>query len=230
MPTSPSLTLGGKVVLGAGALFLISSLLPWYSVSIKFLGQSQSDSANAWHFSLPKIAALLVIVLLAEVIVTQVATVKLPAAVPTGTWNLGRLGLSGLAALLILIELIKGQNSGLDDAKDAASLLSGLGGSGDLGLDVHIGRGIGMFLGVICVLALVAGNFLRLKETPAPVSSGGQSPAPWTPQPQPGQPTQPGAFDQAGQFNPADQPQYGTPNQPNQYGQPGEGQQPPYQS
>ncbi len=221
MPTSPSLTLGGKVVLGAGALFLISSLLPWYSVSIKLLGNSKSDSANAWHFSLPKIAALLVIVLIAEVIVTQVANVKLPAAVTPSLWNLGRLGLSGLAALLVLIELIKGQDSGLNDAKDAASLLSGLGGTGDLGLDISIGRGIGMFLGVICVLALVAGNFLRLKETPASVTDG-RSQTPWTPQPQP----QP----QPGQFSQPDQPQYGTPNQPGQYGQPGEGQQPPYQS
>jgi hypothetical protein len=228
MPTSPSLTLGGKVVLGAGALFLISSLLPWYSVSIKFLGQSQSDSANAWHFSLPKIAALLVIVVLAEVIVTQVANVKLPATVAPSTWNLGRLGLSGLAALLILIELIKGQNSGVEDAKDAAGVLAGLG-SSDLGLDLHVGRGIGMFLGVICVLALVAGNFLRLKETPAQVTPGGQSQTPWTPQPQPGQFTQPTQPTQPGQFNQADGPQYGTPNQPNQYGQPGEGQQPPYQ-
>jgi hypothetical protein len=211
MPSSPSLTLGGKIVLGAGALFLISTFLPWYTVSVKALGTSQSDSANAWHFALPKIAALLVLVLLAEVIVTQVANVKLPTT-PPGAWNLGRLALSGLAALLVLIELIKGQDSGLDDAKAAASVLSGLGGTGDLGFDLSIGRGIGMFLGVIVVLALVAGTFLRLKETPAQVTSGDRPQTPW------GQHREPGA---TGQTDPTDLPTYGSPNQA---GQPGEGQ------
>lgn len=91
MPSSSqSLTLGGKIVAGSGVLFLIASFLPWYSWSFKGLGMSQSGSASAWDVTLPKLAALLVILAVAEVIAVQVVNVKLPQSV-SGLWPLGRL-------------------------------------------------------------------------------------------------------------------------------------------
>ncbi len=36
-------------IVGAGAVALIGSLMPFYTVSVDFMGVSQSTSANAWH-------------------------------------------------------------------------------------------------------------------------------------------------------------------------------------
>lgn len=105
MPSS-SLTSGGKVVIGAGVLFLICTLLPWYTVSVEGFGVSQTNSADAWDITLPKLAALLVILVLVEVILVQLVKVKLPQ-IPSGVLGFGRLAVSGLAALLVLVEVVK---------------------------------------------------------------------------------------------------------------------------
>ncbi|MCE0534815.1 hypothetical protein LWF15_04775 [Kineosporia rhizophila] len=228
MPTtSPSLTLGGKIVAAAGLLFLVATFLPWYSFTVKAFGTSNTSSANGWDVGLAKVAALLVFVALAEVIVTQVAKVRLP--VSPSLLGLGRLAVSGLAALLVLVELVKGQDLDMPDTSGLESLSAGLGAEVDLGIDYSFGRSFGMFAAVLFALLLVAGNVLRLRETPALTGPGqypgqgqqqfGHNPqqAPYSnPQQQYGNPQQ------APYGSP--QQQYG--NDPQQYNQQNQGGQP----
>jgi len=197
--TVPSLTLGGKIVAVAGALFVVATFLPWYTFSFTGLGMSRSDSADAWDVTLPRLASLLVLVALAELILVQVVKVKLPGGV-AALWPLGRLAGSGLAALLVLIELVKGQDVELPDTAGLASISGGLVDSSDLAIDASFGRGFGLFLGLALAIALVLGNVLRLSETPetaGPSMSGGrprdeQTPPYGTPDPYGPRPTQPG--------------------------------------
>ena len=213
MPTtSPSLTLGGKIVAAAGLLFLVSTFLPWYSFSFEAFGVSDSSDANAWDIDLARVAALLVVVALAEVILTQVAKVRLP--VGPALLGLGRLAVSGLAALLVVIELVRGQDVDMPDTSGLENLSAGLGAEIDLGIEYSFGRSFGMFAGLLFVILLVAGNVLRLRETTAapanPINPGSQ----WGQQSH--TPQQPPYGSPQPQYNenPYNDNQYGRPQQP----------------
>ncbi|GLY28352.1 hypothetical protein [Kineosporia sp. NBRC 101731] len=209
MPSNPSLTLGGKIVAAAGALFLITSFLPYFRFCSTVLGNSTCANADAWDFALTKTASLLVILLLAEVVLVQVAKVKLPQEV-TGFLGLGRLALAGLAALLVLAKLVVGQSVPEIEMPD----FSGFGiDTSDIDYDMGFSRSIGLFLGLLFAIALVVGNVLRLNETPAtqPQVPSGPPSGQWQQNQQFGQPGQPGQ-----QFGQAGQPQWGHPAQPDQ--------------
>ncbi|GAB3246669.1 hypothetical protein [Kineosporia babensis] len=206
--SSPTLTLGGKIVAAAGVLFLITSFLPYFRFCSTVMGSENCANGSAWDFTSTKIAALLVIVLVVEVVVVQLAKVKLPDGLG-GLLNLGRLVVSAVAALLVGFKIAVGQSTPeIPTMPDMSSL--GID-SSDFEFDMGFSRGIGIFLGLVFALALVAGNVLRLNEAApaADANPGAGSAGPWNNQ---------GGQQFQAQPGPYDQNQYGQ-NQQNQYGQ-----------
>lgn len=91
-----ALSMGRKLILGAGLLLLIDSFLNWQSVS--FAGGSIGQSA--WHGFWGVLIGLMLIVLLAWV-VARAFGVALPANVPDGLLTLA------LGGLIVLFAVIK---------------------------------------------------------------------------------------------------------------------------
>jgi hypothetical protein len=152
------LSTGDKVIGVSGILLFIFSFFPWLGFS--FGGFSESRSA--WTFTLCWIAVILGVALVIYVIL-RMQGVNLPT-LGSITWNQVALGVAILAAVLILIKIITGPGTGGVD-------ISGT------GIDKE--RKIGIFLGFIASLGLVAGAFLNLKESdelPGRSSSGDAAP------------------------------------------------------
>jgi hypothetical protein len=138
------LNTGEKVIGISGILLLIFSFFPWLGFS--YAGFSASKSA--WTFTLCWIAVVLGVAM-AGLVIAKAAGVDLPE-LGTLKWAHILLGVAVLVALLILIKLIVGPSTGGAD-------LSGTGVSKD--------RKIGIFLGFLASIGLVAGAYLNAKET-----------------------------------------------------------------
>jgi hypothetical protein len=146
------LNTGEKVIGVSGVLLLIFSFFPWLGASFR----GASDSSSAWSFTLCWLAVLLGI-LMAGYVIAKAAGVELQ---PLGNlkWAHVLLGAAILSFLFILIKVIVGPN--LNEVADA------------LGVDKD--RKIGIFLGLLASIGLVAGAFLNAKETgDLPGSLGG---------------------------------------------------------
>ncbi len=156
------LNTGEKVIGVSGILLLVFSFFPWLGFS--YAGFSASKSA--WTFTLCWIAVVLGVVL-AGLVIAKAAGVDVPE-LGNLKWAHILLGVAVLVFLLILIKLIVGPSTGGVD-------ISGSGVSKD--------RKIGIFLGLLASIGLVAGAYLNAKETgdlPGPLAggSGGSAPPP----------------------------------------------------
>ena len=130
---------------GGAAVLLISVFMSWYSVNVDLNGLGASGSVSGWHATdLAKLVALLALVALAAwAIELFVPTVKLPYP----AWMLA--GASGAVAFVLVLARIV-DKPGPD--------LSGA-------LGVSIGTAFGIWLALVAAAAVVAGAYLRMKET-----------------------------------------------------------------
>ena len=147
------LNTGEKVIGVSGVLLLVFSFFPWLGFS--YAGFSASKSA--WTFTLCWLAVVLG-VLMAGLVIAKAAGADLPE-LGTVKWAHILLGVAVIVFLFILIKVIVGPSTGGVD-------ISGTGVSKD--------RKIGIFLGLLASIGLVAGAFLNAKETgDLPGSIGG---------------------------------------------------------
>jgi hypothetical protein len=162
------LNTGEKVIGVSGILLLIFSFFPWLGFSYGGF----STSKSAWTFTLCWLAVVLG-VLMAGYVIAKAAGVDMPA-LGNLRWAHILLGVAIVVFLFILIKLIVGPSTGGVD-------ISGTGVSKD--------RKIGIFLGLLASIGLVAGAYLNAKETgDLPGSLGGSSGG-TAPPPPPGPPT-----------------------------------------
>jgi hypothetical protein len=132
--TADRLDLG---IIGAGVLAFLGSLLPYYTVSVDFLGASAGGSSNAWSGGFLGWFGALLALVGAGVLVAKILGVSMPLPVRTTV-----LGLFAAAALLTVIALFVFPGGGCDD----------------LGIDgvcdgVDEGRGFGYWLALLATLA-----------------------------------------------------------------------------
>jgi hypothetical protein len=159
------LNTGEKVIGISGVLLLIFSFFPWLGFS--YAGFSASKSA--WTFTLCWIAVVLGVVM-AGLVIAKAAGVDLPE-LGTLKWAHILLGIAAVAFLFILIKVIVGPSTN-------GVSLAGTGVSKD--------RKVGIFLGLLASIGLVAGAYLNAKETgDLPGSLGGSSGGAASPPPPP---------------------------------------------
>lgn len=165
------LTTGDKVIGISGILLFIFSFFKWLGVKVTGHGAasslvSASASKSAWGFTLTLIAVLLGMAMVVVVVIKAMGT-DLPELGGV-TWNQVMLGVAVLVFLLILIKLIAGP----------ADVTTGTFG----GVDVSKTRKIGIFLGLLSSIGLVAGAYLNAQaagELPGGLSrKGGSTPPP----------------------------------------------------
>lgn len=123
------------LVVGGGALMLISVVMPWTSIS--FAGVSESGDSPFNYFFTGGIAWLLVVA--AGILGLLHVLGKLPDSQP---WGLIILGGCGLGALLMILRVI-------------------LGGRSEFGVDFD--RGFGMYVGAIAAIVAAAGAFMNFQ-------------------------------------------------------------------
>ena len=124
-------------IIGAGVLALLGSLLPYYTVSVEFLGASAGGSGNAWSGGFLGWFGALLALAGAGVLVARILGVSLPVPARTTV-----LGLFAGAAVLTLLALFVFPGGGCDD----------------LGIDgvcdgVDEGRGFGYWLALLATIA-----------------------------------------------------------------------------
>jgi uncharacterized membrane protein len=159
------LNTGEKVIGVSGILLLIFSFFPW----LGFSAGPFSASDSAWSFTLCWIAVVLG-VFMVGIVVAKAAGTDLPD-LGTMKWAHILLCVAVVAFLFILIKVIVGPST-------HGVSLSGTGVSKD--------RKIGIFLGLIASIGLVAGAYLNAKETgDLPGSLGGSSGSASPPPPPP---------------------------------------------
>src|SRR5581483_6867419 len=161
------LTNGDKIIGVSGVLLFIFSFFKWLGVKVSARGiDLASASKSAWSFTLPLIAVLIGIVLVAYV-ASKAAGVALPS-LGSVTWSQIVLGLAAVAFIFILIKVIAGP-----------SIDTG----GFSGVDKT--RKIGIYLGLVASAGMVAGAFLNAKEAGELPGSLGGSKGGTTPPPPP---------------------------------------------
>jgi uncharacterized membrane protein len=134
---------GDKVMGISGILLFIFSFFPW----LGFSAGPFSSSSSAWSFTLCWLAVVLGVLLVAYVVLKATDT-KLPDLGGI-TWAQIALIVAVVAFLFILIKVIAGPGT-------HGVSLSGSGVSKE--------RKIGIFLGLLASIGLVAGAFLNAKE------------------------------------------------------------------
>jgi hypothetical protein len=142
------ISLGNKILLGAGILLLIDSFLKWNHASIKGIGAIAGVGGNfdsAWGYGVGPIFGILLLLTLAVVVLLtlveqNVVQMKLPD-LPIKISQLVA-GLAGLTVLFGLIRFLTHQSyPGID-----------------------VGRSIWGWIGLILLLVLAVGAFLRYQE------------------------------------------------------------------
>lgn len=142
-------------LVGGGAIvFLIAMFLPWYKVDIAFI----DVSASGWDYFLLGIVPFLLDAAIAVFVLLPLfsPSVNLPATFGPVDRAKGLLIAAAVAAALVLLRLL---------FKDDG----GAGGEAD---DI-IDRGIGLFLAFLASLAVLAGVFMKQKETGAGAAPSG---------------------------------------------------------
>ena len=104
--SSLPLTTGGRIVAVTGVLFLLDTFAPWHRLCVGVLDAEACSAHDAWATTWSTVAALLVAVLLAELILTQVAGLRLPS-----NWAQLRLGISSLATALVILQVSVGDGA-----------------------------------------------------------------------------------------------------------------------
>lgn len=144
-------------LVGGGALvFLIAMFLPWYKVDFSFV----EASSSGWDYFLLGIVPLLLLIAVAVLALLPMfqPNANLPATIGPVNRSQALLIGAGLATLLVLLRLLFKDDGGLEGEAD----------------DI-IDRGIGLFLAFLASLAVLAGAFMKQKETDA--SAPGAGPA-----------------------------------------------------
>ena len=163
------LNTGEKVIGVSGVLLFVFSFFPWLGISAGILSADKS----AWSFPLLLISVILGTAM-AGLMIAKAAGADLPE-LGTVKWAHILMGVAILILVLILIKLIVGPSS-----------WNGVSLSGS-GVDKD--RKIGIFLGLLASIGLVAGSYLNAKATgDLPGSLGGSTGGAATPPP-PGPPT-----------------------------------------
>jgi hypothetical protein len=137
-----ALSVGGKIILIAGLVLFIDGFLPWYRVTVKFLGESATASANAWESPGAIWSVLAVIIGLAmavAVALKDLTDVDIPDNVGGISWPKIFLGAGGATVLLVVIKLLNESS--------------------------HLG--IGFYIGILAAIALAAAGFLMYREEAA---------------------------------------------------------------
>jgi hypothetical protein len=148
------LTTGDKVIGISGIALFIFSFFKWLGIS----QGSNSASKSAWGFTLTLLAVILGILLVGYV-AAKAGGVELPKLGGL-TWNQVVFIVAAVIFLFILIKIITGP--------------SGWNGF-DIPDNVSKDRKIGIFLGLIASIGILAGAFLNLKEAgEIPDSLGGK--------------------------------------------------------
>jgi hypothetical protein len=146
----PDLSPADWTQLVAGPVAFIASLLPFYTVSVKMLGLSNSASVGAWHGFFGWAAALLALagsaVLAVELFAPQV---KLP--VPAALASVGAFGIATLFAVLAWFVTPGGSSASLPGVEDA----------------FDFGRGFGFYLLLIASIAGLVTAVMRWRKNPA---------------------------------------------------------------
>ena len=132
------LTMGDRIVLGAGVLLILDLLFfPWHNISVAGIldvNRTGVQSPNAFYGVL---ALLLVVVMVAQVVVSKLTAAKLPE-IPL-PWSRVHL-IAGIAVLALLLLKLLVETSFL---------------------------GVGAFLGVILAAALAFGGYTISREAPS---------------------------------------------------------------
>jgi hypothetical protein len=138
VPTAVWISAGGALVL------LISVFLNWYSGSVKIANISIGGSENGWDSGvLAKLVALLALVALAVwVIELFFPDVTLPAP----AWMIAG-GAGAISLLFVLIKVIDKPSSGSSA--------------------VSVSLSFGIWLALVSAIAVVAGAYLRMNESPS---------------------------------------------------------------
>jgi hypothetical protein len=143
------LKFGDLIAGGAAVVLFISLFLDWYTVSVEGFGNLGGSSAggSAWDaLDIGSIFLLLVILAVIAIVVLR-ALGNEPGGLPVPLSTIV-LGLGALATLYILFRLLVSPVD-VPDAFDDA---------------VDVGRGIGIFLGLLAAIAIAAGGFLSARE------------------------------------------------------------------
>jgi len=141
------LSFGQKVFGGAGIVFLISTFLAWFTISLKG-GLSTfrvSGSASGWDIGFLWVRLPFFLVLAGLVVIGLQASGSANLA-PKLTRGINFLAVAALTTLLVVLKFLIGEDFGL--------------GSG--GIDVS--RGLGLYLGLLAAIALVGGGALLFME------------------------------------------------------------------
>jgi len=140
----------GDLIAAGGALVLFISLfLDWYSVEIEGFGGVGGGSGGGSAFDALDIGSffLLLVAVVVIGIVVMRALGNEPAGLPVPLSTI-ILGLGGLAVLYVVFRLLVSPVDVPDELDDA----------------VDVGRGIGIFLGLLSAIAIAAGGFLSARE------------------------------------------------------------------
>jgi hypothetical protein len=137
-----ALSIGAKVILVAGLVLFIDGFLPWYRVTVEFLGASATASANGWEApgAIWSIFAIIIGLAMATLVVLKDLTdVQIPDNVGGISWPKIFLG-AGVAALLMVVIKFLNESSHL---------------------------GFGFYLGILAAIALAVAGFLMYREEAA---------------------------------------------------------------
>jgi hypothetical protein len=156
------LNTGEKVIGVSGVLLLVFSFFPW----LGFSSGPFESSSSAWSFTLC-LVAVIIGALMAGLVIAKAAGMDVPE-LGNVKWAHILLGAAIVVFLFILIKVIVGPSThGVD--------------VGNFGVSKE--RKIGIFLGLLASIGLVAGAYLNAKETgdlPGPLAggTGGAAPPP----------------------------------------------------
>lgn len=151
------------VVIGAGLLAYISSLLPWYTftASVPILGITRSASANAWHAGIGAWLPVLMLVAAAAVVLVSTFGGRLRRTAPR---SLITLILTALAFITIALRwaTFPDANGGLDRVGQLGEF-----NLGDVSLagafSITSGAGYGLYLGLIAAVAAAVASLVTFR-------------------------------------------------------------------
>lgn len=147
-----------KIIVGAGALLLVSSFLPWFRTCIRILGVGGCVSHNGWSNVLSLLGVLLGVAMAVLIVLERMGTVKLP---DVGNLSWSQLYFfSGIAvAALVVLQLLVG--------------------------DSPLGRSWGLIVGVVAAAGVAYGGFLGFNEAKSAGTGGMTGPGAPPPPPPP---------------------------------------------
>lgn len=136
--------------IGGGTLFFIAGFLTWWQAEAEVAGIAQSETKNAFDYFFTGILPWLIFIAIAvTTFLVAAGRLRLPPNVQAPAMFLVA------AALATLLFLIRFFVSGATDSEEAA--IDDLGG--------EISRGVGLWLGLIGALAVLAGCLMAFTES-----------------------------------------------------------------